>query len=183
MDITAYLDIDAQFCDQCGEKSKGPFRYVKSGLQCCPIRKLCLKCYEQQEDNMGDGLSDALKECNVISISESSKPMNKNEYLEYHKQACEKMMAITKAKNADYTGVGDDPFANFTRVESVGICSTEQGFLTRMMDKVCRINSFVQKGTLEVKEESVEDTLFDLANYSIMMAAYIKSKNNKKGNK
>lgn len=52
---------------------------------------------------------------------------------------------------------------------------TEQGFLTRMMDKMKRISSFVEKGELQVKDESVTDTLRDLANYSCLLAGYIKS--------
>ncbi len=102
--------------------------------------------------------------------------MTKDEYMKLHEELCQKMMTITKAKNADYTGGSADPFANFARVEALGICSTEQGFLTRMTDKLCRINSFVQKGTLQVKDESVEDTLLDLANYSILLIGYLKSK-------
>lgn len=102
--------------------------------------------------------------------------MNRKEYLEYHKAVTEKMFTITKAKNSDYCGITDDPFANFSRVEAVGITTTERGFLVRMMDKMSRLNSFVQKGVLEVKDESVEDTLFDLANYSILLAAYIHGK-------
>lgn len=102
--------------------------------------------------------------------------MTKEDYLKFHRECLEKMAKITAAKNADYTGIGDDPFANFTRVELLGICSTEQGFLTRMMDKLSRITSFVQKGELQVKDESVEDTLLDLSNYCILMMGYIKSK-------
>jgi hypothetical protein len=104
--------------------------------------------------------------------------MNKQEYMEFHKSCCETMMHITRRKNADYTGNDASPFANFTRVEALGICSAEQGFLTRMMDKMCRLNAFVQRGVLEVKDESIEDTLLDLANYSILLAGYIKSKRN-----
>lgn len=102
--------------------------------------------------------------------------MTKDEYMSYHAACCTKMIEVTKAKNADYTGTSGDPFANFSRVEAIGICSTEQGFLTRMFDKFSRITSFVQKGVLSVKDESVEDTLIDLANYCILMAGYIKSK-------
>lgn len=102
--------------------------------------------------------------------------MNKEEYFKYHADCCARMVEITKAKNADYTGVGDNPFANFTRVELLGNCSTEQGFVTRMIDKISRIISFVQKGILEVKDESVEDTLIDLANYCILFSGYIKHK-------
>lgn len=105
--------------------------------------------------------------------------MTKAEYLEYHRRACEKMTAITRAKNSDYTGLASSPFANFERVETLGITDTERGFLVRMADKFSRITSFVQKGVLEVKDESVEDTLLDLANYCILMAARIESKRTK----
>ena len=101
--------------------------------------------------------------------------MTKAEYIQFHKDCCTKMSTITEAKNADYTGIGDDPFANFSRVESLGITDTTRGFLVRMTDKISRITSFAQKGILEVKDESVEDTLLDLANYSILLAGYIRS--------
>jgi anti-sigma28 factor (negative regulator of flagellin synthesis) len=101
--------------------------------------------------------------------------MNKAQYLEYHKDALARMTAITRAKNADYTGSSDSPFANFMNAELHAGVSTEQGFLVRMGDKMARIKSFVQKGTLQVKDESVQDTLLDLANYCILLAAYIKS--------
>ena len=88
------------------------------------------------------------------------------------------MTEITRAKNSDYCGLSDDPFANFKQIG--GLVQTpnvvEIGFLTRMSDKMARIGSFVAKGTLEVKDESVLDTLCDLANYSILFAGYLKSK-------
>lgn len=101
--------------------------------------------------------------------------MTNEEFLKFHKETIDKMHEICKRKNADYTG-GNGAFANFVAVENINITSTEQGFLTRMMDKIMRINAFVQKGTLQVSDESVTDTLLDLANYSILMAGYIKSK-------
>lgn len=102
--------------------------------------------------------------------------MNSEQYIQFHSQACQKMIEITKKKNEDYAGDGKDAFANFTRVEVLGISTTEQGFLTRMFDKFSRLTSFVNKGFLAVEDESVEDTLFDLANYCILMAGYIQSK-------
>ena len=103
--------------------------------------------------------------------------MNRTEFLEFHEKFTEDMKKITKAKNHDYSGFGgDNPFANFEIVESSGIASTEQGFLTRMMDKISRINSFIQQGVCEVEDEKIEDTLKDLANYSILMAGYLKNK-------
>jgi len=107
-------------------------------------------------------------------------PMTSTEFIEYHKKVVLKMNDIVKQKNHDYTG-GDncDAFANFVSVEQIGIASTEQGFLTRMMDKMMRINTFVKQGQLKVKDESVKDTLMDLANYSILMMGYIESKDDK----
>lgn len=109
--------------------------------------------------------------------------MNRVELVKYFEDVTANMVKIMKAKNEDYAGtVSDDAFANFTRVEVLGIASTEQGFLTRMTDKVCRVISFVQRGVLSVKDETVEDTLIDLANYALLMAAYIKSRRAKDGN-
>lgn len=102
--------------------------------------------------------------------------MTREEYLSYHRDCCDRMIAITAAKNADYTAGSNDPFFNFTGVERESITSTETGFLVRMKDKFARITSFVNKGVLMVKDESIEDTLLDLANYCILMAGYIKSK-------
>ena len=102
--------------------------------------------------------------------------MNKQEYLAFHKVCQEKMYEITRRKNEDYTGGSSDPFYNFRKVELLGITETERGFLTRMFDKLARITTFVNKGVLLVDDEQIEDTLLDLANYSILMAGYIRSK-------
>lgn len=50
------------------------------------------------------------------------------------------------------------------------------GFLTRMSDKFSRLGSFINKGELLVLDESVEDTLVDLANYCALFAGYLESK-------
>lgn len=102
--------------------------------------------------------------------------MNRDEYLKYHRDQCAKMVETVARKNADYAGQGDDAFYNFTRIEVLGIASTEQGFLTRMFDKFARITTFVKKGVLQVKDETIEDTLLDLANYAILFAGYIRAK-------
>ncbi len=102
--------------------------------------------------------------------------MNKKEYLKYHREFCDKMIEITKRKNADYTGATDNPFKNFELVERLEITSTEIGFLTRMTDKLARLIAFQQNGRLEVLDESIEDTLIDLGNYSALLGGYLKSK-------
>lgn len=105
--------------------------------------------------------------------------MTKQEYFEFAEAFFNGCIEISRAKNADYTGANKDPFANFT---AVGEAWTEIGFFTRMTDKMSRLKSFIEKCELQVKEESVTDSLRDLANYSCLMAAYIESrKTAKKG--
>lgn len=98
-------------------------------------------------------------------------------YLAFHSECCDKMKEITKRKNSDYTGNSTDPFANFQSVSKIGICSTEQGFMVRMMDKLMRIRALtVDEQTAQVKDEAIEDTLLDLANYSILLAGFLRAK-------
>ena len=101
--------------------------------------------------------------------------MNQQRLFEFHETMTEKALAICKRKNNDYASGGtrgENPFANFSRVEDMGITSTEQGFLVRMTDKLSRLSTFTRAGKLEVADESVEDTLLDLINYAVLFAAY-----------
>lgn len=103
--------------------------------------------------------------------------MNREELFKMHGEMCHMALELMKKKNADYAGSdGHNPFANFTRSEALGICSTEQSFLVRMTDKMSRLSSFAAKGKLDVEDESVYDTLIDLINYSVLLAAYLKQK-------
>jgi hypothetical protein len=104
--------------------------------------------------------------------------MTKQDYFDFAQNFFNSCVEISKKKNADYTGKNDDPFSNFQSVNVLGI-TTEHGFLTRMMDKMKRIASFAENGELQVKDESVTDTLRDLANYSCLLAGYIESKKSK----
>lgn len=103
--------------------------------------------------------------------------MTKQEqYLKDFEDLTLRMLAITKAKNSDYTGDNTQPFKNFTMVETMGFATTEQGFCTRLTDKLMRVSGFVKNGTLQVKDESVEDTLLDCANYCLLFICYLRSK-------
>lgn len=102
--------------------------------------------------------------------------MTRDQLLKFHGEMTAKARSLMEAKNHDYTGSdGGDPFANFRRVQAMGICSTEQGFLVRMTDKLSRLSTFAQSGKLLVKDEGVTDTCMDLANYAILFAAYVRS--------
>ncbi len=109
--------------------------------------------------------------------------MTKQDYISFHEKFCSTMVEVTKKKNADYTGGSDDPFNNFRHignfVQVPGVDIVAAGFLTRMSDKFSRIGSFISKGELQVKEESVTDSLLDLANYSALLAGYLKEQADK----
>ena len=100
--------------------------------------------------------------------------MKKHELIDFAEAFYGTCLETTERKNSDYTGSSNDPFANFKAIEVYGI-KTEVGFLTRMTDKLARIASFIKNGELMVKDESVQDTLLDLANYSMLFAAYLES--------
>jgi len=67
-------------------------------------------------------------------------------------------------KQADY-GSDDDPFANIRASERFGIPGW-LGAIIRANDKVSRIQTFARKG--ELANESVEDSLLDLAVYAVI---------------
>jgi hypothetical protein len=102
--------------------------------------------------------------------------MTREELFNMHNEMTKTAFEIMKKKNADYAGGGSDPFANFRRAEALGICTTEQAFLVRITDKISRLSTFANKGKLEVEDETVYDTLLDMINYSVLLAAFIKDK-------
>ena len=75
---------------------------------------------------------------------------------------------IHKKKNTDYGNNFHKRYAKY-------------GFLTallRLTDKMERLENIYEKGEIQVKDESVEDTLLDLANYAVM--TIVELKNDKK---
>ena len=103
--------------------------------------------------------------------------MTRDELLRYHSEICRSAQELMALKNRDYAGQeGNEPFANFTRVESMGICSTEQGFMTRVTDKMSRLSSFLNSGKMHVEDESFRDTIVDVINYMVLLSAYIQDK-------
>lgn len=82
------------------------------------------------------------------------------------------MHAIYVKKNHDYGNSFD------TSLDKHGLIAS----IVRMEDKMNRINSLSKKGTLIqalVTDESIKDTLLDLANYSIMTIMWLNKSNNK----
>ena len=107
--------------------------------------------------------------------------MTRDELLEIHRELCHTAVELMKKKNADYAGNdGLEPFANFTRVESMGICSTESGMLVRLTDKMSRLSSFLRSGKMQVTDESFNDTCIDVINYMVLLVAYMREKEESK---
>ncbi len=103
--------------------------------------------------------------------------MNREELFKHHEELSQTALQIMKKKNHDYAGnSGAQPFANFERCEAMGICSTEQGFLVRITDKVSRLSTFANAGKLVVDNEGYQDAILDIMNYCVLFSAYIKSK-------
>lgn len=86
-----------------------------------------------------------------------------------------KCFSTAIAKNNDYGGSNNDPFANFRNSTIAGV-TVEKGILVRLMDKMSRISTLLDKEAM-VKDESINDTIEDAINYLAIMKAYINLKN------
>jgi len=104
--------------------------------------------------------------------------MNQKEFLEYHKNFCQAMINMVAAKNHDYASGdgGVDAFNNLSSCERIGACTTEQGFIARIMDKIMRIVSLTRSDVTKAVDEKIEDTIMDACNYLILLSGYLKSK-------
>jgi hypothetical protein len=76
-------------------------------------------------------------------------------------------------ENADYASDGD-PFLNFRACEMFGI-PAEQALIVRMSDKLMRCANLLTREA-QVKDESMLDTLSDLANYAMILRMYLEQK-------
>lgn len=75
-------------------------------------------------------------------------------------------------KNHDYGGSNNDPYANFRNSTIAGV-SVERGILVRLMDKMSRISTLLDKEAM-VKDEAVDDTIDDAINYLAILKSYRK---------
>lgn len=75
-----------------------------------------------------------------------------------HYAICQKLNQVYKAKNHDYGDSFGDTY------KKLGIISA----VTRLSDKINRLMSLAVSPDAQVKDEKIEDTLLDMANYAIM---------------
>lgn len=81
-------------------------------------------------------------------------------------EAFAEMKDIYRRKNEDYGNSAEKT------LEFGG----NKAFLTRLLDKISRLNSFANKNEMEVKDEKLMDTIYDTINYSIIYCIYMKKK-------
>jgi len=97
------------------------------------------------------------------------------EYIKRFEELTDKMLEITKRKNKDYSG-DTTAFKNFEMIEFArdGKTTTQEGFLVRISDKFTRLCNLIDKEA-EVKDETIEDTILDLANYCLLFRIYLET--------
>jgi hypothetical protein len=99
--------------------------------------------------------------------------MKTQEFLSEIKNTYAEGIDIINSKNKDYAN-SENPFKNFETSIILGI-TPEKGIMIRMLDKVTRISNLLEKEAC-VKDETIDDTLLDLINYTAILKAYITSK-------
>lgn len=84
-----------------------------------------------------------------------------------HKTYLDALHKIYIAKNADY----GDSFGE--SIKTFGFVAV----VVRISDKYHRLESLLRKGDAQVKDETLKDTLMDMANYCVMLAMEVENEN------
>lgn len=124
--------------------------------------------FSDMSDDMLDKCYNWLKKINPIACvcaeakccdkeTDNSK-LNIVPKVEQHYAICQKLNQVYKAKNHDYGDSFGDTY------KKLGIISA----VTRLSDKMNRLMSLAVSHNAKVKDEKIEDTLLDMANYAIM---------------
>lgn len=97
--------------------------------------------------------------------------MEGNKTYERFCELLEEMRALSEKKSHDYGGA--DPISNLREFGWEGV-------VVRLSDKYHRLANFVKQGELQVKNESIKDTLMDNANYSLLALILLEEEENGK---
>lgn len=103
--------------------------------------------------------------------------MDRTQFVDFIEQKQKESLELIRRKNADYANDGG-PFENFELSGQLGV-SVEQGIVVRMADKLKRISNLIGREA-KVADESIEDTLQDLSNYSLILLAYLHQEREKR---
>lgn len=98
--------------------------------------------------------------------------MNQKELITYTKGIYDRGIKIMEKKNSDYADPTFDAFANF-RFAALAKVSPERAILVRICDKLARISNLIDKKTILVTDETIEDTIIDASNYLAILGAML----------
>ena len=110
---------------------------------------------------------DEVKETLQKTLDKVKEPVE-NEFMEEYKKIVTETMELCVKKNKDYGSSVQDTFEKFGDIS----------YLVRITDKYNRICSLLNREG-EVKDESIDDTIRDMANYSFLWLASRNLKENK----
>ena len=88
-----------------------------------------------------------------------------NQNVKRFNELAQRMCKLYENKNADYGNSFD------ISLDKYGLIAA----LTRMSDKFNRMESLILKNDRKVKDEKLEDTMIDLANYAMMTVLWMKN--------
>src|SRR5690625_1359348 len=91
------------------------------------------------------------------TLKELTEPLD---LIDSHKRICKQLNKVYADKNHDY---GNSFGATYEKYRDISA-------LVRISDKMNRIEQLVQTGEQKVKDEALEDSILDMANYLIMWA-------------
>ena len=87
-------------------------------------------------------------------------------YSEVMELLTDEILELYEIKNSDYGN------SFYKQLDEDGLLVSK----IRLQDKLSRFSSIIKKGTIEVEDEKLRDTLIDLATYSMMTVAWLDNK-------
>ena len=134
--------------------------------------KATIKEYKEDMDRLGQDLREKLEEINTVKIPNRPYSAPVCEVIKntnpsgMFRAIADKIVELHDRKNHDYGNAAHESYKEF------GLVS----YVIRLNDKLNRLKSLTKSGAeQQVKEESIVDTLMDLAAYSIMAIESLKS--------
>lgn len=101
--------------------------------------------------------------------------MNKQEQEKHFNEVTEQMRSILLSKGDDYAN--SDRLSNFKLAGNISGLNAELNCLSLIATKVARLGVLINSNK-EPNNESINDSVLDLANYAILLSMILKDKNN-----
>ena len=163
LDLKCHVCNHYKGCDVCDTDCDEAFiEYLEEDIE---VNESDLKVAEIKE-TLQETL-DEVKETLQKTLDKVKEPVE-NEFMEEYKKIVTETMELCIKKNKDYGSSVQDTFEKFGDIS----------YLVRITDKYNRICSLLN-GEGEIKDESIDDTIRDMANYSFLWLASRNLKENK----